>query len=300
VDEARIRELFSSIEVWRRGGERAPHKPLLLLYALARCARGKPREIPFRQVDPDLKQLLHEFGPARKAYHPEYPFWRLQNDGLWELVGAKDLESRKSNTDAKKSELLRHDVAGRFTAPIYEALSKDRSLLVAVARQILDQSFPESIHEDILAAVGLDVSLDVRQRPKRDPKFREAVMRAYEYRCAICEFDVRLGTTPVGLEAAHIMWHQAGGPDTEPNGLALCALHHKLFDRGAFTVSTEMDILLSEHLHGHGGFDRHLLEFHGKPIRRPPNPNYLPGERFLSWHHQEVFRSPPRWTPAGS
>ena len=37
----------------------------------------------------------------------------------------------------------------------------------------------------------------------------------------------------LGIEAAHIKWHQAGGPDTEDNGLALCTLHHKRFDRGA-------------------------------------------------------------------
>jgi len=36
-------------------------------------------------LEPDLERLLFEFGPPRKAYHPEYPFWRLQNDGVWEV-----------------------------------------------------------------------------------------------------------------------------------------------------------------------------------------------------------------------
>ena len=44
---------------------------------------------------------------------------------------------------------------------------------------------------------------------------------AYGDRCAVC-----------GVEAAHVMWLQAGGPDDVRNGLVLCALHHAAFDRG--------------------------------------------------------------------
>ena len=38
-----IRDRFNSITVWKRGGERAPHKPLLALYAIGRVLRGEPR-----------------------------------------------------------------------------------------------------------------------------------------------------------------------------------------------------------------------------------------------------------------
>ena len=82
-------------------------------------------------------------------------------------------------------------------------------------------------------------------RQRRDPNFRANVLRAYEYRCAVCGFDVRLGPSPVALEAAHIKWHQAGGPDLEVNGLALCVLHQRLFDRGAFTLSKQLQIMVS-------------------------------------------------------
>jgi len=53
------------------------------------------------------------------------------------------------------------------------------------------------------------------------------VLRAYEYRCAVCGFDVRLGSVSIALDAAHIRWHQAGGPETESNGLALCVLRER-------------------------------------------------------------------------
>ena len=38
---------FRDLNVWRRGDERAPHKPLLALYALAQIQSGAERLIPF-------------------------------------------------------------------------------------------------------------------------------------------------------------------------------------------------------------------------------------------------------------
>jgi putative restriction endonuclease len=53
-----IREKFNSITLWKRGGERAPHKPLLALYAIGRVLRGEPRIVAYAQVDHDLGKLL--------------------------------------------------------------------------------------------------------------------------------------------------------------------------------------------------------------------------------------------------
>jgi hypothetical protein len=49
-----ILKAFDRINVWSRGSERAPHKPLLVLYALGRLARGEPNAIAFRDVAPKL------------------------------------------------------------------------------------------------------------------------------------------------------------------------------------------------------------------------------------------------------
>ena len=83
VDTEHLHQLFTTINVWKRGAERAPHKPLLLLYALGKCQRGESRAMPYAEVDPALQGLLRAFGPPRKSYHAEYPFWRLQHDGVW-------------------------------------------------------------------------------------------------------------------------------------------------------------------------------------------------------------------------
>jgi putative restriction endonuclease len=83
VNREAILSAFGTLNVWSRGGQRAPHKPLLVLYALGRWSRGERDDLTFREAAPDLTALLKEFGPPRQSYHPEYPFWRLQNDGVW-------------------------------------------------------------------------------------------------------------------------------------------------------------------------------------------------------------------------
>ena len=53
------------INVWQRRGERAPHKPLLLLLALGRVLRMEERLAPYMQVESRLTDLLKNFGPPR-------------------------------------------------------------------------------------------------------------------------------------------------------------------------------------------------------------------------------------------
>jgi putative restriction endonuclease len=226
---------FGGLKVWERAGVRAPHKPLLVLYALGRWATGE-HAIQFADAAEPLKALLAEFGPSRRSYHPEYPFWYLRNDRIWEVSASEPLGFRAGKAQPTAGELVRKDAVGSFTQKIQAALTSDPRLVIQIARDLLDAHFPTSIHEDILAAVGLNQCFGEKSRRSRDPRFREAVLTAYGYQCAVCGLAVRLGPLSVALDAAHIHWHAAGGPDEVSNGLCLCVLHHKLFDLGAFTV----------------------------------------------------------------
>lgn len=135
-------------------------------------------------------------------------------------------------------------------------------------------------------------------RRRRDPAFREAVLRAYGYRCAVCGFETRVGNVLVGVDAAHVMWHTAGGADAVENGLALCALHHRLLDRGAFTLSVggsaSIVVEVSESSNGGEGFAQWLLAFHGRPVAAPVSASYRVSEPSVVWHRREVFRGPGR------
>jgi putative restriction endonuclease len=259
---------FDSLNVWKRKGQRAPHKPLLVLYALGRWSRGNA-ETPFREAADDVTTLLKEFGPQGRSYHPEYPFWRLQNDGVWVVHAEGPLKARKSNSDPPKSELIAHEAVGSFTPDVQAALRADPELVAQIATHLLEGHFPDSLHADILASVGLTLEPGPATRKKRDPEFRKRVLVAYEYRCAVCGLDLRMDQMSIALEAAHIRWHQAGGPDDETNGLALCVLHHKLFDLGAFTLSKVGFVQVSDRIHGTTGLHEVLLRHHAAPARKP-------------------------------
>jgi len=99
-------------------------------------------------------------------------------------------------------------------------------------------------------------------------------------------------------DAAHIKWHQAGGPDETVNGLALCALHHKLFDRGVFTLTDSLKVQVSERANGGGVFDHLVVDFNGQEIHLPQRRSYYPEGQYVDWHAREVFQGPGRWLPA--
>ncbi|WP_106768805.1 phosphorothioated DNA-binding restriction endonuclease [Paenibacillus faecalis] len=287
MEESELKEKISNLTIWKKNGQRAPHKPLLILLGLAQLQQNNTI-LPYELVREKLKKLLIEFGPIRKSYHPEEPFVRLTTDGIWELSGSID----KRNFSDKK--LLTEQIAGGFNEEVLKLLQNNELLIQELAELLLNEHFPETIHQDILDEVGLDFS--VRRKRKRDPNFRNKILKAYEYSCAVCGFNVRLGHNLVAIDAAHIQWHQAGGPDTEENGIALCSLHHKLFDRGVFTITGERELLVAEEAHGTHGFEEWLMRFHGKKVRSPIHPVYTPKENFINWHIREVFRGPARYT----
>jgi putative restriction endonuclease len=286
MDSTDLKERINSLNIWKRGDQRAPHKPLLILYALGKLQASSSRFLAYEEVKDALKTLLKEFGPPRRSYHPEDPFVRLTNDGIWNLNS--DADSVRINNQW----LQRNGVTGGFNDEACSLLKNDPGLVREVAEMLLHEHFPETIHEDILTAVGLD--FEPKGNRSRDPNFRERILRAYEYSCAVCGFNVRLGHNLIAVEAAHIKWHQAGGPDSEENGIALCAMHHKLFDRGVFTISKSKELLVAEEAHGNG-FEEWLMRYHGKQIRPPIHPDYQPKDSYVYWHVREVFRGPARY-----
>ncbi|MCC9136963.1 phosphorothioated DNA-binding restriction endonuclease [Pontibacter silvestris] len=282
---------FQNINTWKSKGIRAPHKPLLMLLALGEIQRGNTGFIPYTRIEPKLKELLLDFGPHRKTLYPNFPFTKLANDKLWQFNKPELLDTRQ---DYSSKFLRDHDLQGKFPDEVTQQLKQNPELLRSVAEQLLEQNFPDTLHQDILDAVGLNIEISrgnsqQKQVKKRDPLFRESILKAYEYQCAVCGFGVWLKHKILALEAAHIMWHQAGGPDVEVNGLALCATHHKLFDLGAFTLNEDLRMLVSDEVNGIGA-NEWLLQYHGKSIRPPQKKSFYPNPAFTFWHVNEVFK----------
>ena len=275
---------IEKIRVCSSGDRRAPHKPLLLLYALAKLQNTSQRLMPYRDVKVKLRELLLEFGPPVKNVHSTIdPFLRLYNDKIWEID--KEVNISKPN----EKYILDNHVNAGFSNEVYQLLKDNNQLIKSITELLLEKHFNDTLHDDILARVGLNFNyLSIRKR--RDPIFRRKILQLYGNKCAICGFDVKLGKFPSAIEAAHIKSHKVGGPDIEGNGIALCAIHHKLFDQGAFTLNSNRQILVSKKANGTVGLQEFLLHFEGKKITLPHKLEYQPKASFVAWHVREVFK----------
>ncbi|MEU9337846.1 phosphorothioated DNA-binding restriction endonuclease [Streptomyces sp. NPDC048290] len=298
----------AGLRQWTRGGARAPHKPLLLLYALARFQEDPGGGLRYSAVEDDLRRLLAEYGPPHRTT-PAYPFHHLVGDGLWEVQ--TDLGGVSPGTGVRA--LRESGATGRLVPELRQELRREPGRLGELVRLLLDAHFPPSLHEELSDAVGLmptsvpmptPVELDGQRarygygygrRQRRDPRIRERVLAAYDHRCAFCGFDGSLGTRPVGLEAAHVRWWAFEGPDALDNALCLCALHHKLFDKGVLGMERAEgghQVLVSPLFDGSGETARLLVrDLAGRPLTgpRPGVPSVADGHR--DWHRGQVFRA---------
>ena len=294
---------FRSLRIWTNAERRAPNKPLLTLWAIGRCLDNKPRLVSFSTVEKEVSDLLTRFGPYRVNPRVEYPFWRLQRDKVWE-IDRPHLVKTTIQGDPSIVDLRQHTIRAGFTKEVFHALQENHLLAWSIADSLLTAHFPATLHEKILGATSIRLDppkaldsddesefLIVRRRP-RDWRFRSKIMEAYAHRCAVCEFDVRLDRDPLAIEAAHIRWHEAKGPPDVNNGLALCSLHHKLFDAGAFTLRDDLDIVVSPGIEGSSVEDA-LYRYSGQPPRTlPEHSQDLPSPQYLDWHQREVFKGP--------
>lgn len=303
MEKEEIKRRFQKLNVAKKGDKRAVHKPMVLLYAIGKLLQGKDRLISYADAEEVLKNLLKEFGPW-KARHlrPQYPFWRLKNvrkekDRIWEIPNADRIgeypNKDKSSGDAIIDELRQHGKGG-ILQPIASQLQNDSKLVSEIVYDLLDSHFTFSYHEDILQRTGIELHIQIRHLRPRDSRFRKKILKAYEYKCAVCGLDVKFLDKPVAIEACHIKWHRRHGPNTESNGLALCSLHHTLFDRGVFMLSEQWKILVSNATDESKSTKECLMNFHGKKINLPQSPTCYPDKKYIQWHKEWVFKGKPR------
>jgi putative restriction endonuclease len=284
-------ERLDRILVYRKGEQRAPHKPLYLLFCLASLQHGLPRLQRFDVISNALSVALRRFGPRTKSLHPEYPFWRLQHDNLAVVEADGLLEFRQSNNDPTKSSLLKANAVGGLTEQDYALLVDAVDFQSIAAHKLLDKHFPASIHDEVIRHFNLILDDPHSKDLVTERDFREAVLAAYKNSCALTGFSLKYQDIYCGIEAAHICWPQAGGNDDVTNGIAMSTLHRKLFHLGLFAINDEdYTVCVSTEALEDKTTGMSLRQLHGKPMVLPEDSKYWPSKKALSWHSRWVFR----------
>jgi putative restriction endonuclease len=293
---------LASLRQHQRNGQRSPHKPLLVLLALGQLLATGSSALPWSSAETKLAELIAEFGPpsrTRPAQSAAYPFTRLRADRVWVLDKDVRMDDVRPLADG--------DVTGKFDAAVENALLARAALIPAAARELVMSNFPETVAADVLEAVGLDPdevlgASGILAAPdgtdgepasrRRDAGWRARVLEAWDRQCAFCGYDGQFGGASVGIEAAHVRWFAFDGPDALDNGLALCSLHHKLFDLGVLGLDPELRILVSARFSARTSAGRAVYDMHGRPLRPRPG-TAVPAAVHVSWHSRQVFKGAP-------
>lgn len=113
--------------------------------------------------------------------------------------------------------------------------------------------------------------------------FRDFVLLAYQYKCAITGKVIRYNNL-LNLEAAHIQPKAHTGTFLPCNGIALCRDMHWAFDKGFFTIDDDFKVVVHEKVQS-----TILSEYHNKKIFVPTEQYFQPEKKFLSHHRKNVF-----------
>jgi putative restriction endonuclease len=117
--------------------------------------------------------------------------------------------------------------------------------------------------------------------------FRATILTSFQSRCCICGIPI-----PDLLIASHIIpWGKREDTRLDPhNGLCLCALHDRAFDKGFLTVTNEYYIQISQRIKTyfpHDALQKHFAFYEGKTISLPDK--FIPDKHFLEYHGEEIF-----------
>jgi len=118
--------------------------------------------------------------------------------------------------------------------------------------------------------------------------FRRAVLASYGSACCLCGLDL-----PPLLVASPIKpWAVSAEARTDPeNGLCLCVLHDKAYDRGLLSVTTDYEVIVSPVVQkSRAEFTKSaLLAFDKQAIHLPSR--FAPKAEYLRWHLESVFQA---------
>jgi len=119
--------------------------------------------------------------------------------------------------------------------------------------------------------------------------FREMILASYRSRCSLCSLpEANL------LVAGHIVpWSMDVSLRMNPrNGICMCVLHDKAFDRGLITISDDYKIVLSKaikRIADEPAIERGFITYEGREIKLPDK--FMPEKEYLGIHRSKIFNA---------
>ena len=135
------REVFENLTDFRSGGlrgGRSPHKPILILAALHRLKLGADDLATLDDFRPLVEAGLKSALPSGMDGDVAQPFWRLVNDGVWQILDDDSRDRVVANTTGPPpSWISQPSVRGGFTEAILSELRQNPKLIDDIENKIL-------------------------------------------------------------------------------------------------------------------------------------------------------------------
>jgi len=157
--EADFLRRLGHLRQFSSGGRRAPHKPVLLLYALAQLKHHRREAIRYREADEVVTPLLKTYGPIGTRARVADPFARLEGDGIWEIKSVARDDLFDSGGNARPGVLSQRNPEAGFSQKVLGLLQRKPALIDEAARVLLEANLPSESHVHVLQRVGLQLSI---------------------------------------------------------------------------------------------------------------------------------------------
>lgn len=167
---------------------------------------------------------------------------------------------------AYQSEIILAELKGMKRNELINELAKPESV----------KKLPEGKEREIIAKARINQNF-----------FREMILASYRSRCAICS----LPETNL-LVASHIVpWSINASLRINPqNGICMCSLHDKAFDRGLIAINNNFKLLISKRIKNLSeeiAVQRGFLPYENAEINLPDK--FLPDKHFIEYHREKIF-----------
>jgi len=297
---------------------RAPYKPILLMAIMDLIAQ-QVIDINLIRLNADLMDAFDLYwvrvvGSERES-NPVMPFNHLRSEGFWHLVDVHGTEPDLQNVD--RNEIFRsiknQALFARFDEELFTLLqfsdSRDGLRRVLIEQHFSPEARPIVVEVSQVTSDSFAYSRDLLNRSRgrfnvketpsadelyitevRSTAFRRVVVEAYQHTCAICRIRIVTPEGRTSVAAAHIVpWIHSHNDDPR-NGMALCGLHHWVFDQGLVSVTPEHTIKISPILALNEQYTSPVLALEGRAIYTPIDRILWPASKALEWHMNNIFR----------
>ena len=306
---------------------RTPHKPFLLLIIIEMLESGELCEnrIPFGEIEKkkpffaDLIAVFNSGNASNRQPSLHNPFFHLKTNGFWHL-DPPELQSRPAATTPTEAYLRNAEATAKLDGRLFVLLviPEYRDMLrqalintyfsnirhkierVIEKHRVLREehiegdieNYSEQLIRDTQHPFSMqrDVTSIQVETPVRSAGFRQAIMRIYEYKCAICELNIQAASGASITDAAHIVPFSVSYNDDVRNGMSLCKSHHWAFDAGLIAVSEEHRVVVSPAMTEQGPTASMLTGLRDREIWLPGEPEHRPAPEALTWHREQAMR----------